>query len=53
MILPAKGLLSYFGGAIGNDMHNDRSGIECRTIADAAKVLDALKDPVRRLLRPA
>jgi Asp-tRNA(Asn)/Glu-tRNA(Gln) amidotransferase A subunit family amidase len=45
MILPAKGLLSYFGGAIGNDMHNDRSGIQCRTIADAAKVWDALKDP--------
>jgi hypothetical protein len=44
-ILPAKGLLSYFGGAIGNDMHNDRSGIECRTVADAAKVWDALKDP--------
>ena len=45
MILPAKGLLSYFGGAIGNDMHNDRSGIECRTIGDAAQVWDALKDP--------
>jgi Asp-tRNA(Asn)/Glu-tRNA(Gln) amidotransferase A subunit family amidase len=45
MILPAKGLLSYFGGAIGNDMHNDRSGIECRTIGDAARVWDALKDP--------
>ena len=39
MILPAKGLMSYFGGAIGNDMHNDRSGIQCRTIVDAAKVL--------------
>jgi len=52
MILPAKGLLSYFGGAIGNDMHNDRSGIECRTIADAAKVWDALKDPVRGYYDP-
>ena len=28
-------------------------GIHCRTISDAAKVLDALKDPVERLLRPA
>jgi len=46
MILPAKGLISYFGGAIGNDMHNDRAGIQCRTLVDAAKVLDALKDPV-------
>jgi Asp-tRNA(Asn)/Glu-tRNA(Gln) amidotransferase A subunit family amidase len=52
MILPAKGLLSYFGGAIGNDMHNDRAGIECRTIADAAKVWDALKDPVRGYYDP-
>ncbi|NOT26523.1 MAG: amidase [Acidobacteria bacterium] len=52
MILPAKGLLSYFGGAIGNDMHNDRSGTECRTIADAAKVWDALKDPVRGYYDP-
>ena len=46
MILPAKALISYFGGAIGNDIHNDRAGIQCRTIGDAAKVLDALKDPV-------
>jgi len=45
MILPAKGLISYFGGAIGNDMHNDRAGIQCRTLSDTAKVLDALKDP--------
>jgi amidase len=45
MILPAKGMISYFGGAIGNDMHNDRAGIQCRTLTDAAKVLDALKDP--------
>jgi Asp-tRNA(Asn)/Glu-tRNA(Gln) amidotransferase A subunit family amidase len=52
MILPAKGLLSYFGGAIGNDMHNDRSGIECRTIGDAAKVWDALKDPVNGYYDP-
>jgi amidase len=46
MILPAKGMISYFGGAIGNDMHQDRAGIMCRTIGDTAKVLDALKDPV-------
>jgi amidase len=52
MILPAKGLMSYFGGAIGNDMHNDRAGIQCRTITDAAKVLDALKDPVNGYYDP-
>ncbi len=52
MILPAKGLISYFGGAIGNDMHNDRSGIQCRTLIDAAKVLDALKDPVKGYYDP-
>ena len=52
MILPAKGILSYFGGAIGNDMHNDRAGIMCRTIGDAAKVLDALKDPVNGYYDP-
>jgi amidase len=45
MMLPAKGFLSYFGGAIGNDMHNDRAGIQCRTILDVAKVFDALEDP--------
>jgi amidase len=46
LILPHKSLLGFDGGAIGADIYCDRSGILCRTIADCAKVLDALKDPV-------
>ena len=46
LILPHKSLLGFDGGAIGADIYCDRSGIHCRTIADCAKVLDALKDPV-------
>ena len=46
LILPHKSLLGFTGGAIGADIYCDRSGILCRTIADCAKVLDALKDPV-------
>jgi len=38
--------LSFNGGAIGADIYCDRAGILARTIGDAAKVLDALKDPV-------
>src|SRR6266404_3191504 len=45
LILPHKSMLSFNGGAIGADIYCDRSGILARTIADAAKVLDALKDP--------
>jgi Asp-tRNA(Asn)/Glu-tRNA(Gln) amidotransferase A subunit family amidase len=45
LILPHKSLLGFTGGAIGADIYCDRSGILCRTIADCAKVLDALKDP--------
>ncbi|MEO8482188.1 MAG: amidase family protein [Acidobacteriota bacterium] len=46
LLLPQKALLSFHGGSIGADIHNDRAGIICRTITDAAKVMDALKDPV-------
>ena len=46
LILPHKSMLGFNGGAIGADIYCDRSGILCRTIADCAKVLDALKDPV-------
>jgi len=46
LILPHKSLLGFTGGAIGADIYCDRSGILCRTIADCAKVLDALKDAV-------
>ena len=45
LILPHKAMLGFDGGAIGADIYCDRSGIHCRTIADCAKVLDALKDP--------
>jgi amidase len=46
LILPHKSLLGFNGGAIGADIYCDRSGILCRTLADCAKVLDALQDPV-------
>ena len=45
LILPHKAMLGFDGGAIGADIYCDSSGIICRTIADCAKVLDALKDP--------
>ncbi len=45
LILPHKAMLGFDGGAIGADIYCDRAGIHCRTIADCAKVLDALKDP--------
>jgi amidase len=45
LILPHKSLISYLGGSIGADIYLDRAGIMCRNIRDAAKVLDALKDP--------
>ncbi len=45
LILPHKAMLGFDGGAIGADIYCDRTGILCRTIADCAKVLDALKDP--------
>jgi len=45
LILPHKAMLGFNGGAIGADIYCDRAGILARTIVDAAKVLDALKDP--------
>jgi amidase len=45
LLLPQKALISFHGGAIGSDIHNDRTGIHCKSITDSAKVLDALKDP--------
>jgi amidase len=44
LILPHKSMIGFGGGAIGADIYCDRTGIHCRTIADCAKVLDALKD---------
>jgi Asp-tRNA(Asn)/Glu-tRNA(Gln) amidotransferase A subunit family amidase len=46
LILPHKSMLGFNGGAIGADIYCDRSGILCRTIADCARVLDALRDDV-------
>jgi amidase len=40
--MTTKGLIPY-GGAIGGDPYVDRAGIHCRTVKDAARVLDALK----------
>ncbi|MBF0277185.1 MAG: amidase [SAR324 cluster bacterium] len=52
LILPHKAMLGFDGGAIGADIHCDRSGIICRTIGDCAKVLDALKDPAEGFYDP-
>ncbi len=52
LILPHKAALGFVGGAIGADIYCDRTGILCRTIADCAKVLDALKDPVEGYYDP-
>src|SRR5216110_2058501 len=46
LILPHKAMLGFVGGAIGADIYCDRTGILCRTLADCAKVLDALRDAV-------
>src|SRR5437667_347296 len=52
LILPHKAMLGFVGGAIGADMYCDRTGILCRTIADCARVLDALEDPVNGYYDP-
>jgi len=46
LILPHKAMLGFDGGAIGADVHCDRTGIHARRLGDCAKILDALKDPV-------
>lgn len=45
LILPHKAMIGFDGGAIGADIYCDRTGIHARRIRDAAKILDALKDP--------
>jgi amidase len=52
LILPHKSMLGFNGGAIGADIYCDRSGILCRTIADCARVLDALRDDVEGYYDP-
>jgi amidase len=44
MLLTTKGLTPDSGG-IGYQWLNDRAGIHARTLTDAARVLDAIKDP--------
>ena len=52
LILPHKAMLGFDGGAIGADIYCDRTGIHARTIADCAKMLDALKDPANGYYDP-
>jgi amidase len=42
--MATKGMMPY-GGAIGADPYVDRAGIHCRSVNDAARVLDALRAP--------
>jgi amidase len=52
LLLPHNKLIGFDGGAIGSDIYNDRTGIHCKSITDAARVLDALKDPVNGYYDP-
>jgi Asp-tRNA(Asn)/Glu-tRNA(Gln) amidotransferase A subunit family amidase len=52
LLLPHKSMIGFDGGAIGADIYCDRSGIHARRIEDAAKVLDALKDPANGYYDP-
>ena len=46
-----KGLMPY-GGSIGVEPYLDRAGVHCRTVKDAAMVLDALKNQERGYYDP-
>jgi amidase len=52
LILPHKAMLGFNGGAIGADVYCDRTGIHARKLADCARILDALKDPVEGYYDP-
>jgi amidase len=52
LILPHKAMLGFTGGAIGADIYCDRTGIHARKLADCAKILDALRDPVEGYYDP-
>lgn len=52
LILPHKGALGFDGGAIGADIYMDRTGIIGRSLADCAKVFDALSDDDLRTYDP-
>jgi Asp-tRNA(Asn)/Glu-tRNA(Gln) amidotransferase A subunit family amidase len=43
-VVPTKGMISY-SGAIGANPYQDHPGVICRTVKDAATVLDAFRDP--------
>ncbi|HMN47040.1 MAG TPA: amidase family protein [Povalibacter sp.] len=43
LIVPTKGMIS-FDGTIGANPYQDRPGIICRSVKDAATVLDAFRD---------
>ncbi len=45
-LVTTKGLIPY-GGATGVEPYLDRGGINCRTVEDAARVLDALRNDDR------
>ncbi len=42
-VVPTKGMIS-FGGGIGANPFHDRPGIHCKSVKDAATVLDAFRD---------
>jgi amidase len=51
LLLTTKGVTPDSGG-IGNQFFIDRAGIHARTLSDAARVLDAIKDPARGYYDP-
>ena len=51
LLLTTKGITPDSGG-IGNQWFIDRAGIHARTLADAARVLDAIKDPANGYYDP-
>lgn len=52
LLLPHGKMIGFDGGAIGSDIYNDRTGIQCLNILDSAKVLDAMKDPTNGYYDP-
>lgn len=50
-LVTTKGLIPY-GGSIGAEPYLDRAGIHCRTVDDAALVLDGIRDPVLGFFDP-
>ena len=50
-LVTTKGLVPY-GGSVGVEPYLDRGGINCRTVEDAARVLDAFRNPDRGFYDP-